>query len=169
MRKTLLIENEEVASSCVANTANEEPFPATHGVFDEETEEDGEKSVEGEVDDEDPPLEPWRDKKPVTVTMEEIRTRLSAFGTDLINEKDKLSHAISRAEKSKEARHELDGKCDLQFQRQIAEALDNHLTDVQRHHEYKSQIEEKKIGYDAAIEEAKRKQNALRTFIQNRG
>ena len=42
-----------------------------------------------------------------------------------------------------------------------AEALDNHLTDVQRHHEYKSQIEEKKIRDDAAIEEAKRKQKAL--------
>lgn len=42
-----------------------------------------------------------------------------------------------------------------------AEALDNHLTDVQRHHEYKSQIEEKKIRDDAAIEEAKRKQIAL--------
>lgn len=42
-----------------------------------------------------------------------------------------------------------------------AEALDNHLTDVQRHHEYKSQIEEKKIRDDAAIEESKRKQKAL--------
>lgn len=92
---------------------------------------------------------------------EEIRTQLSAFGTDLTNEKDKLSHAISRAEKNKEARRELDRKRDLQYQRQIAEALDNHLTDVQRHHEYKSQIEEKKIRDDAAIEEAKRKQIAL--------
>nr|GEU63383.1 protein GLE1 isoform X2 [Tanacetum cinerariifolium] len=92
---------------------------------------------------------------------EEIRTQLSAFGTDLTNEKDKLSHAISQAEKSKEARRELDRERDLRYQRQIAEALDNHLTVVQRHHEYKSQIEEKKIRDDAAIEEAKRKQIAL--------
>ncbi|KAI3733464.1 hypothetical protein L6452_12907 [Arctium lappa] len=92
---------------------------------------------------------------------EEIRTRISAFGTDLTNEKEKLTNALSRAEKSKEARRELDRKRDLQYQRIIAEALDNHLTDVQRHHEYKSQIEEKKIRDDAAIEEAKRKQKAL--------
>ncbi|KVI05651.1 GLE1-like protein [Cynara cardunculus var. scolymus] len=92
---------------------------------------------------------------------EDIRTRISAFGTDLTNEKEKLTNALSRAEKSKEARRELDRKRDLQYQRIIAEALDNHLTDVQRHHEYKSQIEEKKIRDDAAIEEAKRKQKAL--------
>lgn len=92
---------------------------------------------------------------------EEIRTRISAFGTDLTNEKEKLTNALSRAEKSKEARRELDRKRDLQYQRIIAEALDNHLTDVQRHHEYKSQIEEKKIRDDAAIEESKRKQKAL--------
>ncbi|CAI9300049.1 unnamed protein product [Lactuca saligna] len=92
---------------------------------------------------------------------EEIRSRISAFGTDFTNEKEKLTNAISRAEKSKEARRELDRKRDLQYQRIIAEALDNHLTDVQRHHEYKSQIEEKKIRDDAAIEESKRKQKAL--------
>ncbi|KAJ0544864.1 putative GLE1-like superfamily protein [Helianthus annuus] len=92
---------------------------------------------------------------------EEIRARISAFGADLTNEKDKFTHALSRAEKNKEARRELDRKRDLQYQRQIAEELDNHLTDVQRHHEYKSQIEEKKIRDDAAIEEAKRKQKAF--------
>nr|XP_043638460.1 protein GLE1 [Erigeron canadensis] len=92
---------------------------------------------------------------------EEIRTTISAFGTDLTNEKEKLTNALSRAEKIKEARRELDRKRDLQYQRQIAEELDNHLTDVQRHHEYKSQIEEKKIRDDAAIEEAKRKQLAV--------
>ncbi|XP_076884765.1 mRNA export factor GLE1-like [Bidens hawaiensis] len=92
---------------------------------------------------------------------EEIRARISAFGADLSNEKAKFTNALSRAEKNKEARRELDRKRDLQYQRQIAEELDNHLTDVQRHHEYKSQIEEKKIRDDAAIEEAKRKQKAL--------
>lgn len=100
MRKTSLIKNEEVASSCVANTANKEPYPATHGVFDEvfnymtllcllyahnvdqETEEDGEKSFKGEVDDEDPPLKPWRDKKPVTVTMVEHFCEPIAFANN---------------------------------------------------------------------------------------
>ncbi|KAK9063472.1 hypothetical protein SSX86_017342 [Deinandra increscens subsp. villosa] len=92
---------------------------------------------------------------------EEIRARISAFGNDLTNEQAKFTHALSRVEKNKEARRELDRKRDLQYQRQIAEELDNHLTDVQRHHEYKSQIEEKKIRDDAAIEEAKRKQKAF--------
>lgn len=92
---------------------------------------------------------------------EEIRTRISAIETDLTNEKEKLTNALSRAEKFKEARRELDRKRDLQYQRQIAEELDNHLTDVQRNQEYKSQIEEKKIRDDAAIEEAKRKQKAF--------
>ncbi|KAK1415752.1 hypothetical protein QVD17_31538 [Tagetes erecta] len=92
---------------------------------------------------------------------DEIRAQITAFGTDLSNEKAKFTNALSRAEKHKEARRELDRKRDLQYQRQIAEELDNHLTDVQRHHEYKSQIEEKKIRDDAAIEEAKRKQKAL--------
>ncbi|KAI7742627.1 hypothetical protein M8C21_029585 [Ambrosia artemisiifolia] len=92
---------------------------------------------------------------------EEIRARISAFGADITNEKANFTHALSRAEKNKEARRELDRKRDLQYQRQIAEELDNHLTEVQRHHEYKSQIEEKKIRDDAAIEEAKRKQKAF--------
>lgn len=42
-----------------------------------------------------------------------------------------------------------------------AEALDNHLTAVQRDHELRSQIEERKIRSDAAYEEAKRKEKAL--------
>lgn len=42
-----------------------------------------------------------------------------------------------------------------------AEALDNHLTAIQRDHEVKSQIEERKIRNDAAHEEAKRKEKAL--------
>ena len=40
-----------------------------------------------------------------------------------------------------------------------AEALDNHLTAIQRDHELRSQIEERKIS--AAIEGIKRKEKAL--------
>ncbi|XP_062113539.1 mRNA export factor GLE1-like [Humulus lupulus] len=43
----------------------------------------------------------------------------------------------------------------------FAEALDNHLTAIQRDHELKSQIEERKIRSDAAYEGAKRKEKAL--------
>lgn len=42
-----------------------------------------------------------------------------------------------------------------------AEALDNHLTAIQRDHEHISQLEERKIRDDAAVEEAKRKEKAL--------
>ena len=42
-----------------------------------------------------------------------------------------------------------------------AEALDNHLTAIQRDHELKSQIEERRIRSDAAHEEAKRKERAF--------
>ncbi|XP_062081237.1 uncharacterized protein LOC133786039 [Humulus lupulus] len=42
-----------------------------------------------------------------------------------------------------------------------AEALDNHLTAIQRDHELRSQIEERKIRSDAAYEGAKRKEKAL--------
>ncbi|XP_062076184.1 mRNA export factor GLE1-like [Humulus lupulus] len=40
-------------------------------------------------------------------------------------------------------------------------ALDNHLTAIQRDHELRSQIEERKIRSDAAYEGAKRKEKAL--------
>lgn len=42
-----------------------------------------------------------------------------------------------------------------------AEALDNHLMAIQRDHEHKSQIEERRIRDDAAIEEVKRREKAL--------
>ncbi|BBG92900.1 Mnd1 family protein [Prunus dulcis] len=42
-----------------------------------------------------------------------------------------------------------------------AEALNNHLTAVQRDHEVRSQIEERKIRIDAAYEDAKRKEKSL--------
>ncbi|XP_059650596.1 mRNA export factor GLE1-like [Cornus florida] len=41
------------------------------------------------------------------------------------------------------------------------EALDNHLTAIQRVHEHRSQIEESRIRDDAAFEESKRKEKAL--------
>ncbi|XP_021805813.1 protein GLE1-like [Prunus avium] len=43
----------------------------------------------------------------------------------------------------------------------LAEALNNHLAAVQRDHEVRSQIEERKIRIDGAYEDAKRKENSL--------
>ena len=83
MSKTLLIRDEEVASSCVANTTNINPYSVTHKASDEvfdfinpfsllhngnqEVNNDGGKLVGREVDNKDRPLEPWIDKKTVTV------------------------------------------------------------------------------------------------------
>ncbi|XP_027942072.1 protein GLE1 isoform X2 [Vigna unguiculata] len=89
---------------------------------------------------------------------DEIRNKISALETALVNETQNSASSLLRVEKYKEARQELDKKFDTQYQRRIAEALDNHLTAVQRDRELRSQIEERKIRSDAAAyEEAKRK------------
>ncbi|KAK8360632.1 hypothetical protein V6Z11_A04G180500 [Gossypium hirsutum] len=92
---------------------------------------------------------------------EEIRNTISALETDLRNESEKSSSAHTKVEKYREARREVERKFDVQYQRRVAEGLDNHLTAVQRDHELKSQIEERKIRSDAAHEEAKRREKAL--------
>ncbi|CAJ1853956.1 unnamed protein product [Sphenostylis stenocarpa] len=88
---------------------------------------------------------------------DEIRNKISALETALVNETQNSASSLLRVEKYKETRQELDKKFDTQYQRRIAEALDNHLTAVQRDRELRSQIEERKIRSDAAYEEAKRK------------
>ncbi|KAF9677858.1 hypothetical protein SADUNF_Sadunf08G0151400 [Salix dunnii] len=92
---------------------------------------------------------------------EDIRNQLSAIETELMTEQEKYASAFARIEKYREARKELERKLDIQYQRKIAEALDNHLTAIQREHELKSQIEERRIRSDAAHEEAKRKERAF--------
>ncbi|KAF5451624.1 hypothetical protein F2P56_026715, partial [Juglans regia] len=94
-------------------------------------------------------------------TKENIRSKISALEADLMGETEKSASALTRVEKYREARWEIERKLDTQYQRKIAEALDNHLTAVQRDHELRSQIEERKIRSDAAYEEAKRKEKAL--------
>lgn len=92
---------------------------------------------------------------------EDIRNQLSAIETELMTEQEKSASAFARIEKYREARKELERKLDTHYQRKIAEALDNHLTAIQRDHELKSQIEERRIRSDAAHEEAKRKERAF--------
>ncbi|XP_027336635.1 protein GLE1 isoform X2 [Abrus precatorius] len=88
---------------------------------------------------------------------DEIRNKISALETALMNESQNSTSSLLLVEKYKETRQELDKKFDTQYQRRIAEALDNHLTAVQQDRELRSQIEERKIRSDAAYEEAKRK------------
>ncbi|KAK1578931.1 hypothetical protein Q3G72_034255 [Acer saccharum] len=92
---------------------------------------------------------------------DEIRNLISKLDSELMSENDLSNSALARVEKYRDARRDMDRKLDTQYQRKIAEALDNHLTAVQRDHELKSQIEERKIRSDAAYEEVKRKERAL--------
>lgn len=50
---------------------------------------------------------------------------------------------------------------DVPFIYHSAQALDNHLTAVQRDHEHVSQLEERRIRDDMAREEAKRREKAI--------
>ncbi|CAN1329682.1 mRNA export factor GLE1 [Linum perenne] len=92
---------------------------------------------------------------------EEIRSQLSTLEMELMGKSQKHALAFARIDKYPEARRETDRKLDTLYQRKIAEALDDHLTAVQRDHELKSQIEERRIRSDAAYEEAKRKESDL--------
>nr|XP_009613864.1 protein GLE1-like isoform X1 [Nicotiana tomentosiformis]XP_009613866.1 protein GLE1-like isoform X1 [Nicotiana tomentosiformis]XP_009613867.1 protein GLE1-like isoform X1 [Nicotiana tomentosiformis]XP_018629900.1 protein GLE1-like isoform X1 [Nicotiana tomentosiformis] len=92
---------------------------------------------------------------------EEMRDQLSAIEAELMDENQKLASTLERVERNTEAQREMNRKFDMQYQRKIAEALDDHLTAVQRDHEHRSQIEEMIIRDDAAREEAKRKEKAL--------
>ncbi|XP_020599446.1 protein GLE1 isoform X2 [Phalaenopsis equestris] len=92
---------------------------------------------------------------------EQLRSKLSSLELSQKIESENSSFAMRRLEKQAEARQELDRRLDKQYQRKIAEILDNHLSILQRNHEQRSQIEERRIRDDATLEEAKRKEKAL--------
>ncbi|XP_068647667.1 mRNA export factor GLE1 isoform X2 [Aristolochia californica] len=91
---------------------------------------------------------------------EEIWNRFSAIEADMRNINRNTASALLRVERQMNARKESDRRNDKQYQRRIAEELDNHLSAIQRDHERLSLIEERKIRADAASEEAKRKERA---------
>ncbi|KAL8037818.1 hypothetical protein ABFX02_11G062600 [Erythranthe guttata] len=92
---------------------------------------------------------------------EEVRSKILSLETELVNENDRFASLTTKVDKHRELQQERERKIDLQYRRTIAEALDNHLTAVQRDHEHISQLEERKIRDDAAREDAKRKEKAL--------
>ncbi|CAH2037994.1 unnamed protein product [Thlaspi arvense] len=91
---------------------------------------------------------------------EDIRSQVSVVEAEIMNEIETSRSAIARVEKYSETRKEVERKLDLQYQRKVAEALDTHLTAVQRDHEIKSQIEERKLRSEEAQEEARRRERA---------
>ncbi|VAH01144.1 unnamed protein product [Triticum turgidum subsp. durum] len=90
---------------------------------------------------------------------EEVRSKLSSLELCHQNEIQRTISAFARLQKYAESRKEIDRRLDVQFQRKIAEVLDKHLSMVQRDHGQKSQIVERRIRDDAAVEEAKREQS----------
>ncbi|XP_073039010.1 mRNA export factor GLE1-like [Primulina eburnea] len=110
---------------------------------------------------------------------EEVRNKILTLETNLVKENEKFASQIAEIHKHRRTQQERERKFDLQYHRTmynllhcntaltnllnygIAEALDNHLTAVQRDHEHISQLEEKRIRDDAAREEAKRKEKTL--------
>ncbi|KAL3635669.1 hypothetical protein CASFOL_020216 [Castilleja foliolosa] len=93
---------------------------------------------------------------------EDLRSEIFSLESHLIYEHEDVSYSRTRIQKYRELRLENERQLDLQYKRTIAEALDNHLTAVQRDHEQISQLAERKIRDDAAREEeAKGKQVQL--------
>ncbi|KAF5194226.1 Gle1 [Thalictrum thalictroides] len=89
---------------------------------------------------------------------ENIRHDIDLLEISLINENERSTIVLTQLEKLTEARREMARKLDTQYRRKMAEALDNYLISVQRNHEQKSQLEERKLRNDAANEEAKKKE-----------
>ncbi|CAL1403717.1 unnamed protein product [Linum trigynum] len=90
---------------------------------------------------------------------EGIRSQLLALQMEFMSKNLKGASAFARIDKYSEARRESDRKVDTLYRRNIAEALDDHLTAIQQDHEIKCQMEERRIRIDA--EEAKRKEKAI--------
>ncbi|KAM0940301.1 putative GLE1-like superfamily protein [Dioscorea sansibarensis] len=91
---------------------------------------------------------------------EAVRCRLSSLEASQRCENE-LSSALIRLAKFVQARKEADMRLDRQYQRKIAEMMDSHLSAIQRDHEQRCQIEERRIRDDAAAEEARRREIAL--------
>ncbi|KAG2267999.1 hypothetical protein Bca52824_062554 [Brassica carinata] len=71
--------------------------------------------------------------------------QVSVVKAEIVNEIETSRFAIARVEKYRETRKEVERKkLDFQYQLKVGEALDTHFTVVQREHEVKSQIEERK-------------------------
>ncbi|XP_010494974.1 PREDICTED: protein GLE1 [Camelina sativa] len=92
-----------------------------------------------------------------TEIKDDIRNQVTVVEMEIMNEVETSRSALARVEKYSETRKEVERKLDLQYQRKVAEALDTHLTAVQREHKIKSQIEERKIRSE---EEARRRERA---------
>ncbi|XP_057771421.1 mRNA export factor GLE1-like [Salvia miltiorrhiza] len=86
-----------------------------------------------------------------------VRSKISSLEIELLNENEQFCSVTTEIEKYTELQQERETKLDLQYQRTIAQALDNYLGSVQRDYEYISQVEERRIRDDIA----QRKEKAI--------
>lgn len=93
---------------------------------------------------------------------EEIRERIISSQVDLEAETERSATALQLVEKDRESKRDMARRVDKQYQRKIAEARDNHLSAVQRDHQQRSQIEERRIRKEAAVEEARKREKEAR-------
>ncbi|KAG6422367.1 hypothetical protein SASPL_118935 [Salvia splendens] len=92
---------------------------------------------------------------------EAVRSKIYNLETELVKENEKFVSLTTTIHKNRELQQDRERKLDLQYQRTLAEDLDNHLTVVQRDHEHISQLEERRIRDDMARAEAKRREKAI--------
>ncbi|KAK9911514.1 hypothetical protein M0R45_035418 [Rubus argutus] len=92
---------------------------------------------------------------------EKIRKHISTLEMEMESEAEKSASALIRVEKYIKERCEMDGKLDAQYLRNIAEALEKHLTLVRRDFELRSQIEERNMRIDASNNEDARRKKKL--------
>ncbi|CAI9093056.1 OLC1v1028462C1 [Oldenlandia corymbosa var. corymbosa] len=100
--------------------------------------------------------------------MDKIRSHKMDLEMTLLNENEKFASNLANTEKNAERKRDRERNFDRQYQRKIAEALDTHLTAVQRDHEQKSQIEERRIIDAKVREEAQRKEREEREREEKR-
>ncbi|CAE6135504.1 unnamed protein product [Arabidopsis arenosa] len=95
-----------------------------------------------------------------TKSKEDVKNQVSVVEKEIMNEIETSRSALARVEKYRENRREVERRLDLQYKRKVAEALDTHMSAVQREHKIKSYIEERKIRREEAQEEAKKRERA---------
>ncbi|KAJ3696972.1 hypothetical protein LUZ61_000677 [Rhynchospora tenuis] len=90
-----------------------------------------------------------------------VRSILKELYMNHAEEMDRLTLRISQIVKSVEARKDVDRRQQMEYQRNVAEIVDRHMSAIQWDHEQRSRIMERKLRDDAAaLEEAKRLERA---------
>lgn len=80
---------------------------------------------------------------------EEVRQRRFVLEIAIEEESIRSAAIFEQVDKEEESKRELARRIDKQYQRSIAEVRDTHLSALQREHEQRSQVEERKIRREA--------------------